>query len=703
MKKAKVAILLSIPIFATAIFDSGAYADAANIDVNTPEQWYSALQTIHASSNSEFTITLGADVEINSNTTINNQAIDNGNTVTIVGNSHTLKFDIGDVDGRIRLSGGATLNLGKNDGTDTLTIKGQGEGDHNTSYSLITTSGSSTTLNIYKGTTLAENYSKTMHLVGAAIQATGTNGAINMYGGTIRDNAIMGGGYGGGIAMNEGSNNSFHMYDGEFINNITNELGGAIYSETSGNSIIIEKGTFTGNKGPETVGSGGAIYMISGKTTNVKNATFTNNVGVDGGGAISVFYSGSLSVDNCTFTGNKGSKGGENDSGYGAILAALNSNPTTIKNSTFTGNTGKNGSAIIFYGDSGSVSNSTFENNTATGGGTVRVLKSGSSSVTFDNNTFQGNKASSGGAIFSNAHITITENIFKNNTVANNGGAIYSTNTLTISDSTFTNNAAGYGGAIFGYGGFTLTSTNDNISENTADYAGGVYLGNGITADLSTSSVFNNKATSGANDYFLEDNIASVKIIPASNMTGIATYDDGKTTLKDWYDDADTQRYTVTNPTATVDTTTFAGGATYMLTAAGDGIFTVHFETNGGSAIADMEVNSGDTITAPTDPTKDGYEFKGWFTDAALTAEFDFATAITHNTTLYAKWESTTPEPGPTPPAPTPDPDPEPTPTPTPTPTPEPENPVTNDEIASYVLTFALSILGLGAACVIKR
>ena len=144
-----------------------------------------------------------------------------------------------------------------------------------------------------------------------------------------------------------------------------------------------------------------------------------------------------------------------------------------------------------------------------------------------------------------------------------------------------------------------------------------------------------------------------------------------------------------------------------MLTAAGDGIFTVHFETNGGSAIADMEVNSGDTITAPTDPTKDGYDFKGWFTDAALTVEFDFATAITHNTTLYVKWESTTPEPGPTPPAPTPDPDPAPTPDPdpepTPTPTPEPENPVTNDEIASYVLTFALSILGLGAACVIKR
>lgn len=47
-------------------------------------------------------------------------------------------------------------------------------------------------------------------------------------------------------------------------------------------------------------------------------------------------------------------------------------------------------------------------------------------------------------------------------------------------------------------------------------------------------------------------------------------------------------------------------------------------------------------VTKPTDPTRTGYTFGGWYTDAACTDgnEFDFdnQTQIRTDTTLYAKW-----------------------------------------------------------------
>lgn len=70
---------------------------------------------------------------------------------------------------------------------------------------------------------------------------------------------------------------------------------------------------------------------------------------------------------------------------------------------------------------------------------------------------------------------------------------------------------------------------------------------------------------------------------------------------------------------------------------------TVTFETNGGTPVASQKVKQGKTVTMPANPTKDGFDFAGWYVDAALTVEYDFATAVTKSMTLYAKWvEETT-------------------------------------------------------------
>ena len=68
--------------------------------------------------------------------------------------------------------------------------------------------------------------------------------------------------------------------------------------------------------------------------------------------------------------------------------------------------------------------------------------------------------------------------------------------------------------------------------------------------------------------------------------------------------------------------------------------YTVTFNSNGGSAINSVEVEENKKVTAPAAPTKEGYNFVGWFSDEALTKDWSFDTAITANTTLYAKWEA---------------------------------------------------------------
>ena len=48
----------------------------------------------------------------------------------------------------------------------------------------------------------------------------------------------------------------------------------------------------------------------------------------------------------------------------------------------------------------------------------------------------------------------------------------------------------------------------------------------------------------------------------------------------------------------------------------------------------------------PELPDRKGFRFKGWYTDEGLTKAFDFRSAITEDTDLYAKWEKEEDKPG---------------------------------------------------------
>ena len=65
---------------------------------------------------------------------------------------------------------------------------------------------------------------------------------------------------------------------------------------------------------------------------------------------------------------------------------------------------------------------------------------------------------------------------------------------------------------------------------------------------------------------------------------------------------------------------------------------TVTYESNGGSTVPSQTVKYNETANKPADPTKSGYTFAGWYTEEKLTNKYDFATPVTGNITLYAKW-----------------------------------------------------------------
>ena len=67
--------------------------------------------------------------------------------------------------------------------------------------------------------------------------------------------------------------------------------------------------------------------------------------------------------------------------------------------------------------------------------------------------------------------------------------------------------------------------------------------------------------------------------------------------------------------------------------------YTITFNSNGGSEVAPISANYNDVVTKPTDPTKEGHTFMGWFSDTELQVEFTFNTMPVGGVTLYAKWQ----------------------------------------------------------------
>ena len=68
--------------------------------------------------------------------------------------------------------------------------------------------------------------------------------------------------------------------------------------------------------------------------------------------------------------------------------------------------------------------------------------------------------------------------------------------------------------------------------------------------------------------------------------------------------------------------------------------YTLHYESNGGTAYKDERYSSGTKVTLDKTPTRESYTFTGWYADKALTQKITGVT-MNSNKTVYAGWEAT--------------------------------------------------------------
>ena len=68
-------------------------------------------------------------------------------------------------------------------------------------------------------------------------------------------------------------------------------------------------------------------------------------------------------------------------------------------------------------------------------------------------------------------------------------------------------------------------------------------------------------------------------------------------------------------------------------------IFNVIFETNGGTSVGNLAVEEGKSFLEPTQPTKEGHTFNGWYSDSSLNNPYNFTYGVLGDTKLYAAWE----------------------------------------------------------------
>lgn len=67
--------------------------------------------------------------------------------------------------------------------------------------------------------------------------------------------------------------------------------------------------------------------------------------------------------------------------------------------------------------------------------------------------------------------------------------------------------------------------------------------------------------------------------------------------------------------------------------------YSITFDSKGGSLVNSITQENGTALTLPSNPTKEGFVFAGWYLDEETTDLFEENIMPEHNITLYAKWE----------------------------------------------------------------
>ena len=318
----------------------------------------------------------------------------------------------------------------------------------------------------------------------------------------ILKNIIFTNGYGvNGSAVDVHPGSYVEIINCSFINNNASNCGGAVYIQAGGSDRIskITSSIFIDNHAL----NGGAVYLLSNKTTiesstftgnnasndgagvyvtavncNLANSNFTGNIARDDGSAI--YWQGNNGlIANVSCIANRGISGidpreGTRSSSKGGTICLTGSN-VTIKDSNFSDSyAGFDGGALFITGNDDSVINCVFDNCTShdENGGALYII--GNNTKILDCDFIDCNANLSGGAIYVEGHdVTINHATFTGNGANLDGAALYvAGDNGILANSTFTNNIAGDdGGAVYWEGDngyiYNISCTNNKgISDN---------------------------------------------------------------------------------------------------------------------------------------------------------------------------------------------------------------------------------------------
>jgi uncharacterized repeat protein (TIGR02543 family) len=129
--------------------------------------------------------------------------------------------------------------------------------------------------------------------------------------------------------------------------------------------------------------------------------------------------------------------------------------------------------------------------------------------------------------------------------------------------------------------------------------------------------------------------VLPVYALPGTTILIPSTTKEGYT-LDGWYTSVNNgatldERWSFTNNAVNNDITLYAKWNVNT--------YTITFNSNGGTTLNSISQDYDSIINLPTNPTREGHTFIGWFEDVNLSIAFELENIPSRNVTLYAKWQ----------------------------------------------------------------
>ena len=267
-------------------------------------------------------------------------------------------------------------------------------------------------------------------------------------------------------------------------------------------------------------------------------------------------------------------------------------------------------------------------------GATLTFAGTDSAPIVFDGNSI----SSKNPMIYSSGTLTLENCTLQNAVNSSTGscGAVESSGTTNITNCTFTSNTGIYGGAVQIYSG-TVNISSITCSRNSATSGNDIYNHNGtlnIGGTVSSIDIYMNNSIDAYSPVLvpvkgitLANETYPINIAMASCSEGTAVLTKTDSITDDDFANA-IKCFTLTNNGFVIGRDGKAA-TTYTVT------FILNYA---GSTDTTQSVTSGNAVSEPEVPTRNGYTFGGWYTDENCTAAYNFSTSVTADIILYAKW-----------------------------------------------------------------